>query len=297
MNQRVVIGGASGLIGEALVDSLRADGIDVTRLVRHEPAGPDEVRWLDGDELDPQVLAGAVAVVGLNGSSIGKFPWTHKYKETLRTSRLEPTQQLAAAVRRLGKTAPLFVSASAVGYYGLKSDEPLDEQAPAGSSFLAQLCAEWEAAALSAGEDARVALLRTAPVVHEDGVLSPMILLTKFGVSGPIAGGEQKWPWIALEDEVRAIRHIIDKQLTGPFNLTGPRIATANQLGRALAREYRRPFAIPAPEWGMKLVLGDDATESLLTTDVEVLPTALLASGFEFRYPTVQDAVVAGIGK
>ncbi|MBU4465886.1 MAG: TIGR01777 family oxidoreductase [Actinobacteria bacterium] len=293
---RVVIAGASGLIGRALIDSLRADGIAVTTLVRHAPEAPGQVEWLADDRpLDPAVLAGARAVVGLNGASIGRFPWTKRYKNTLLWSRITPTRTLATAINALGADAPAFVSASAVGYYGSVPGATLTEASPRGDSFLADLCGEWENAALAAGPAARVALLRTAPIVHPQGVLKPLMLLTKLGVSGPLGRGTQMWPWISLDDEVRAIRHIIDADVAGPVNLTGPEPASANDLGFALAQRMNRPFLVRAPVWGMKLALGTDATEALITCDAVVLPEVLTGSGFEFRHPTVVDAVAAAL--
>ena len=138
-------------------------------------------------------------------------------------------------------------------------------------------------------------MLRTAPVVHADGVLKPLILLTRLGVSGPIGRGTQVWPWISLDDEVRAIRHVIDGDLDGPVNLTGPERATANDLGFALARRMNRPFLVRAPAWGLRLVLGKDATEALLTSDMDVVPERLAASGFTFTHPTVEVAVAAAV--
>lgn len=294
--RRVVVGGASGLIGRALVGSLRADGVEVTTLVRRAPQRAGEVEWLTGAEaLDPDVLAGADAVVGLNGASIGRFPWTPRYRSTLLWSRITPTRALARAVRALGADAPAFVSASAVGWYGSAPGRTLTEDDPRGDSFLADLCGEWEAAAQAAGDRARVATLRTAPIVHRDGVLKPLLTLTKLGVSGPIGRGTQVWPWISLDDEVRAIRHVIDAGLTGPVNLTGPTRATANDLGFALAVRMNRPFVVRAPAWGLRLALGADATDALLTSDAHVVPAALEASGFSFRHPTVADAVAAAV--
>ncbi len=293
---RVVVAGASGLIGGALVRSLRADGVPVTRLVRREATAPDEVTWdPQRTPLDPGVLAGARAVVGLNGASIGRFPWTRRYKHELVWSRLAPTQTLAAAVRSLGADAPAFVSSSAVGYYPSVHGLRLTEESRRGDGFLADLCGEWEAAARRAGPDARVAFLRTAPVVHAEGVLKPLLVLTRLGVSGPIGRGTQVWPWISLDDEVRAIRHVIDGDLDGPVNLTGPQRATANDLGFALAMRMNRPFLVRAPEFALKLVLGKDATESLLTVDSDVVPERLEASGFTFTHPTVKDAVAAAV--
>lgn len=294
--RRVVVAGASGLIGSALVESLRADGIRVTTLVRRPARSADEVEWLtDSSPLDPAVLAGADAVVGLNGATIGRFPWTKKYKNTLLWSRVTPTRALARAVRELGADAPTFVSASAVGFYGSAPGAVLTEDSPRGGTFLADVCVEWETAALSAGDQARVALLRTAPIVHPQGVLKPLMLLTRFGVSGPIGRGTQKWPWISLDDEVRAIRHVIDSDVAGPVNLVGPTPASANDLGFALARRMNRPFVLRAPVWAIKLVLGADATEALLTTDAAVLPSVLERSGFAFTHTTVEQAVDAAV--
>ena len=294
--RRVVVAGASGLIGRALVESLRADGIEVTTLVRRPAEAPGEVEWLtDARPLDPDVLAGATAVVGLNGASIGRFPWTNAYKSTLLWSRITPTRALARAVRELGADAPAFVSASAVGYYGSAPGEVLDERSPRGETFLADLCGEWEAAALGAGDEARVALLRTAPIVHADGVLKPLLLLTRLGLSGPIGRGTQAWPWISLEDEVRAIRHVIDEGLSGPVNLVGPTRATANDLGFALAMRMQKPFLLRAPEWGIRLVLGGDATEAILTSDAHVVPAVLEETGFRFGHTTVEEAVAATV--
>jgi uncharacterized protein (TIGR01777 family) len=294
--RRVVAHGASGLVGSALVESLRADGIAVTRLVRRPAQTADEVEWLtDGSPLDPAVIEGANAVVGLNGASIGRFPWTRHYKNTLLWSRITPTRALARALRELGAGAPAFVSASAVGYYGSAPGAVLDESSPRGETFLADLCGEWEAAAFAAGDHARVAVLRTAPIVHPEGVLKPLVLLTRFGVGGPIGRGTQKWPWISLEDEVRAIRHVIDSDIVGPVNLVGPAIASANDLGFALAVRMNRPFLVRAPEWALKLVLGVDATEGLLTTDAAVRPRVLVESGFSFTHTTVEQAVDAAV--
>ncbi len=294
---RIVIAGASGLIGRALTRSLRDDGVPVTHLVRRAPQEADEVFWdPQRERLDPELLAGARAVVGLNGASIGRFPWTTRYRHELLWSRIAPTQALASAVRALGDDAPAFVSASAVGYYGSAPGVRLDESAPRGETFLADLVGEWENAAAAAGARAKVAFLRTAPIVHREGVLKPLLLLTRAGVSGPIGRGTQVWPWISLDDEVRAIRQVIDAGLSGPVNLTGPTRATANDLGFALAQRMNKPFLLRAPVWGLRLVLGRDAVDGLLASDADVVPDALARSGFTFRHATVDEAVAAAVG-
>lgn len=291
----IVISGSSGLVGGALVRSLRADGFDVVRLVRHEPRASDEVRWDPERGLDSALLAGASAVVNLNGASIGRLPWTRSYRQQLIDSRITSTRTLATAISELGEAAPHFVSASAVGFYGDRPAERLTETDVPGGTFLAQLSVDWEAAALEAGPAARVALLRTAPILHPQGVLKPLLLLTRLGVSGPLGGGRQIWPWISLPDEVRAIRHVIDKGLTGPVNLTGPEAASANDIGRAIAAELRRPYLVPAPKWALRFALGRDAADSLLLSDARVVPDSLLSSGFEFEHPTVAKAVSAAL--
>ncbi|MGJ0388331.1 TIGR01777 family oxidoreductase [Microbacterium sp. CGR1] len=296
MAQRIVISGASGLIGTALASSLRADGVEVTTLVRRTPRVPSEVEWSPGErELDPDVLAGADAVVSLSGASVGRLPWTRRYRRELVESRLTTTRTLATAVRTLRDDAPAFISASAVGYYGSAPGETLTEESLAGDTFLAQLCVRWEQEAQRAGEQTRVALLRTAPIIHREGVLKPMIQLTRFGLAGPLGPGTQIWPWISLDDEVRGIRHVIDARLEGPVNFTGPTRASANDIGRALAKRMRRPFWIPAPGFALRLALSRSAADSLLLSDADVRPTALERSGFEFTHTTAQQAVDAAI--
>ncbi|MCZ4300919.1 TIGR01777 family oxidoreductase [Microbacterium oxydans] len=295
MARRIVVSGASGLIGSALVSSLRADGIDVTVLVRRAPHGAGEAQWAPGERpLDPDVLAGAEAVVALGGASVGRLPWTRRYRAELVDSRLQTTRTMTTALRALRSDAPALVSASAVGYYGSAPGEVLTEESAAGETFLADLTVRWEAEARRAEDHTRVALLRTAPVIHRRGVLKPLIQLTRFGVSGPLGRGTQVWPWISLDDEVRGIRHVLDTKIAGPVNLTGPTPASANDIGRELAARMHRPFWLPAPAWALRLALGD-AAESLLLPDADVRPRVLERGGFEFAHPTVAQAVAAAL--
>jgi uncharacterized protein (TIGR01777 family) len=295
-DSRIVISGASGLIGEALTRSLRSDGIRVVHLVRRPARDGDEIEWLTGGTLDPAVLAAASAVVNLNGASIGRLPWGPRYRQTLLESRVQPTRALADALMQLGSDAPALLSASAVGYYGDRPGTRLDETAPAGDTFLADVCVKWEREAMRVAAATRVALLRTAPILHPDAVLKPMITLTRLGLGGPLGSGRQVWPWISLDDEVRAIRYVIDSDLHGPVNLAGPHRATAAGIGRALASRMRRPYLIPAPAWALRLGLGRAAADSLLLADADVVPDALTAAGFEFRHPTAPDAIAAALG-
>ncbi|PKI92986.1 TIGR01777 family protein [Actinomycetales bacterium SN12] len=295
-DSRIVVSGASGLIGRALTRSLRADGIRVVHLVRRPARSSDEVEWLTGRRLDPDVLAGAAAVVNLNGASIGRLPWGPRYRGILRESRLRPTSVLADALLALKTDAPALLSASAVGYYGDQPGTRLDETGAPGETFLAGICVEWEREAMRAAPATRVALLRTAPILHPDAVLKPMIALTRLGLGGPLGSGRQVWPWISLHDEVRAIRHVIDSDIHGPVNLTGPHRATAGGIGRALASRMHRPYLVPAPAWALRLGLGRAAADSLLLADADVAPAALTRSGFDFRHPTASEALAAALG-
>ena len=295
MTRRIVISGASGLIGAALASSLGADGIEVTTLVRRPPRLDTEVQWQPGESpLDPDSLAGAEVVIALGGASVGRLPWTRGYRRELVDSRLQATRTITTALRALRTDAPALVSASAVGYYGSAPGEVLTEDSAAGQTFLADLTVRWEAEARRAEDHTRVALLRTAPVIHRRGVLKPLITLTRLGVSGPLGRGTQIWPWISLDDEVRAIRHILDGSVSGPVNLTGPTPASANDIGRALATRMHRPFWLPAPAWALRLALGD-AAESLLLPDADVRPQVLERSGFVFTHRTATEAVAAAL--
>lgn len=288
----IIISGASGLIGTALRTSLETDDIHVTTLVRRPPRNNNEITWDPGHSpLDPDALAGADAVVNLNGASIGKLPWTAKYRETLRTSRLDPTRTLATALRQLGPDAPMLVSASATGIYGNRPGETLTETSPPGDGFLARLCTDWESEALTAGPDVKVALLRTASLLHPEAVLKPLIPLTRLGISGPLGGGRQIWPWFSLEDEVRAIRHIIDNHITGPVNLTGPTPASAQAIGHHLATRLHRPYLLPAPKWALRLAIGREAATSLLLADATIIPEVLTRTGFQFTAQTARQAI------
>ena len=229
-----------------------------------------------------------------SGASVGRLPWTRGYRRQLVESRLDATNTLTTALRALRTDAPAFLSASAVGYYGSAPGEVLTEHSGPGSTFLADLTVRWETAARRAEDHTRVALLRTAPVIHPQGVLRPMITLTKLGVAGPLGPGTQIWPWISLEDEVRGIRHVLDEKLAGPVNLAGPTRASANDIGRALAQRMYRPFWLPAPQWALRLGLGD-AAESLLLPDADVRSEVLEQSGFRFSHRTAAEAVAAAV--
>lgn len=292
---KIVIGGASGLIGSALVKALRDRGDNVLRLVRREPRFPDEIRWEPSvEKLDLEAVRGADAIISLGGASVGKLPWTPSYRGILWASRIDTASTIVRALRALadaGEDVPMFISASASGYYGSQPGESLSEDSPPGTTFLARLCQAWEKTALRSADTTQTALIRTSPILHPDGVLKPMIRLTKLGLGGPLGSGEQIWPWISLDDEVRGIIHVLDKQLSGPINFTGPTSASMARIGRALAEELNKPFLVPAPEWPMKAILSPDAVESLLTADADITPDRLLESGFVFQHAAPEDAI------
>ncbi|MEW2388260.1 TIGR01777 family oxidoreductase [Streptomyces venezuelae] len=294
---RVAVAGASGLIGTALTRSLAADGHEVVRLVRRAPRGGDEVRW-DPKEgyVDAAGLAGCTAVVNLAGAGIGDHRWTDAYKRELRDSRVLGTRALAAAVASLDEPPRVFVNSSAIGYYGDTGLRAVDESAPAGHGFLPELCVEWEdsvAAARDAG--IRTVLARNGLVIgREGGAWGRMFPLFKAGLGGRLGNGRQYWSYIALHDEVAALRHLIATEtLSGPFNLTAPDPLTNREITAAMGRVLRRPALLPAPAPALRLVLGEMAGDVLGSQ--RVLPTRLLDSGFSFTYPGIDEAIRAAL--
>lgn len=292
--KRVVIAGASGLIGSALTDVLRARGDQVVRLVRARP-GPGDVLWDPASRtLDPAVLDGATAVVNFSGASIGRLPWTPGYKREILDSRVSATSALVTAIRAVDAPPEVFLSASAAGYYGSRPGETLTESSSRGTGFLSDVTAEWERTAFRADDITRVVVARSGIVVATNGVLKPLLLLTRAGLSGPLGGGRQLWPWVSLVDEVRALVHLLDGTLAGPVNITGPLAASAGDLMRHLARRLHRPYWLPAPAFAVTALLGD-AARDLLLVDQHPQPARLLADGFEFTHSTVEQAVDAAL--
>lgn len=293
---QIVIGGASGLIGSALTQRLVARGDTVIRLVRREPAGPDEVRWApELGALDPEVLRGADAVVNLSGATLARLPWTRGYRREILRSRLAATETIVAALEVLaasGAKLPALISGSATGVYGNRPGEALTETSKPGTGFLAEVVQAWEAAARRAPAGTRVVLARTGLVIARGGALTPLRLLTQLCLAGPISGGKQHWAWIALEDEVGAILHLIDHDIAGPVNLVGPAPATAGAVVRALAAQLRRPYWLPIPLAGLM----GEAGRELLGADQAVLPEVLTASGYGFAHSSIHSALAAVLG-
>ena len=290
---QLLLAGASGLIGSALARSLRQDGHDVITLVRRSPSNASELEWDPGaGRLDTAALESIDSVVCLSGAGVGDHRWTPRYKKALLDSRIQPVSLLAESIRAAAHPPATFVVASAVGYYGDTGDRVVDESSPSGAGFLARLCRQWEAAATPATEaGVRVANLRTGLVLSSaGGLLARLRPLFRLGIGGRLGDGRQYLSWIALLDEIAAIRFVIgNPALSGPVNLTGPQPVTNAEFTTTLARVMHRPALLPAPAPALRLVLGEFAQDIL--TGQRAMPRALQAAGFEFRYPNVQAAL------
>jgi len=293
---RVLVSGASGLIGSALVARLRAEGHEVVRLVRREPAAPDEMNWApSAHTMDFRVMERVDAVVNLSGASVGRLPWTPAYRRTLVASRVDPTRTLAEAMGMVRTPPRVLLNASATGVYGDRPGERITEQSAPGTGFFPDLVERWEAATRLAPARTRVVLLRSGVVVAPSGGgVGPLRLLAEAGLGGRIGTGGQYQPWISLEDEVRAIVHLLGSSLSGPVNLVGPTPATSDRLTRGLARGLHRPYLTRTPEWAVR-ALGE-AGRSLLLDSARVLPERLAADGFAWQHATVEEALEAARG-
>lgn len=301
--KRVVITGASGLIGSALVDMLRKRGDDVVALTRG--SGPASWDPQTGD-LDLELIEGVDAVVNLSGASIGPkslfqaptMRWTAGRKEEILNSRVQSTSVLASAIAATDDKPGVFVSGSAIGFYGNTGDEAVDESAPRGDDFLADVVVAWEAAALPASEaGVRTPLARTGIVLARDGgALAPLLPLYKAGLAGPIGSGEQWWSWITLRDEVRAIEFLIDGDLDGPVNLTAPGPVTQRAFATEVGTVLKRPTVVPAPAFALDLVLGKGLAEAIGYGSARVLPTRLDEAGFAFTSPSLDVGLAEVLG-
>ncbi|MEU9008382.1 TIGR01777 family oxidoreductase [Streptomyces sp. NPDC048479] len=294
---RIAVTGSTGLIGTALVRSLRTDGHEVVRLVRRPARAGDEVEWDPHRQyVDVAGLVGCEGVVNLAGAGVGARRWTDAYRKEIRDSRVLGTAAIAEAVAGLDVPPRVLVCGSAIGYYGDTGERAVDEGAPPGDGFLAKMCVEWEEAAAPAEEaGVRTAFARTGLVVaRKGGAWGRMFPLFKAGLGGRLGNGRQYWSFIALHDEVAALRHILDTEsLSGPVNLTAPDPVTNREVTAAMGRALHRPtaFAVPAP--ALRIALGELAGDIL--SSQRVLPARLLESGFSFAFPGVDDAVGAAL--
>ncbi|WP_286217574.1 TIGR01777 family oxidoreductase [Paraoerskovia sediminicola] len=287
----VVVAGSHGLLGNALLEALRARGDRVRRLVRRQPQTDSERQWdpASGD-LDPRHLDGAHAVVNLGGAGVGDHLWTAGYKRTVLESRTGPTSLIAETLNSMSEPPPVWLQASAVGYYGDRGDTVLTEDAGPGDGFLAGVCERWEAATSPAEQKVRVVNLRTGIVLSpEGGALARLLPLVRLGVAGPLGDGRQFWPWITLADVVDAMLHLLDSDVSGPVNMTAPEPVRNRELTSALAEGFHRPAVLPVPELALRVALGEFG--GTLTDSQRAVPRALLADGFTFTHPSVSDAV------
>jgi uncharacterized protein (TIGR01777 family) len=297
----VAVSGASGLIGAALIASLEADGHRAIPLVRRAPRpGEDALRW------DP--ASGAImpagpsvgdAIVHLAGESLMGLRWTAEKKRRIRESRTIATRLLVQTLTRLAKPPAVLVCASGVGYYGSRGDEVLSEESRPGTGFLAELAREWEAATATAiAQGIRVVNLRLGVVLSANGgALAKMLTPFRLGLGGVIGDGAQWMSWIALDDVIGAIRHALTTDaLRGPLNVVAPAPVTNAEFTRTLGRALGRPTLVPLPAFAARLALGEMADEMLLTSQ-RAVPARLQASGYRFRYPTLEDALRAVLGR
>lgn len=296
----VAVTGATGFIGTALVRSLEADGHRVRRVTRRADAAPGAVRWdPERGELDAAGLAGIDAAVHLAGEGIASRRWNAEHRRRVLDSRVKGTTLLAETLAGLDPRPRVLVSGSAIGFYGDRGEEALTEDSPPGDGFLPDVVTRWELAARPA-EDAgiRVARIRTGLVMGaKGGSLGPMLPLFRLGLGGRLGPGTQWWSWISLTDEVAAIRFLLDADVSGPVNLTGPDPVRNAEFTRVLAKVLRRPAVVPVPRFGPALVLGREAAAEMVFASQRVLPRVLEGAGFRFAHPTLEAALRAELGR
>ena len=286
--QRIAVTGASGLIGSALVGYLKSQGHTVQRLVRRPAVSAEEITWdPTAGTVDMEALAGVDAVIHLAGAGVSDKRWTKKYKSEILNSRLLGTTTIAKAVAIV--KPQVFISASAIGWYGESGNRAVVESDRVGDDFLAAVCREWESAADLAG-DVRTVKLRTGLVLDPTGgALGKMLPIFRFGLGGKLSNGKQWWSWITLHDQIRAIAFLLENKVSGPVNLTSPNPVTNSEFTAGLARAMHRPALVPVPALALKIVLGGFSSEVLGSK--KVMPQALTEAGFTFDYPHISSAL------
>ena len=286
--QRIAVTGASGLIGTALVGYLKSQGHTVQRLVRRTAVSSEEITWDPiAGTVDMDALAGVDAVIHLAGAGVSDKRWTKKYKSEILNSRLLGTTTIAKAVAIV--KPQVFISASAIGWYGESGNRAVVESDRVGDDFLAAVCREWESAADLAG-DVRTVKLRTGLVLDPTGgALGKMLPIFRFGLGGKLSNGKQWWSWITLHDQIRAIVFLLENKVSGPVNLTSPNPVTNSEFTAGLARAMHRPALFPVPALALKIVLGGFSAEVLGSK--KVMPQALTEAGFAFDYPHISSAL------
>jgi uncharacterized protein len=288
--KRIAVTGSSGLIGSALVGHLKEQGYEVQRLVRRKANTSEEISWDPAaGTVDLDALEGVYGVIHLAGAGVGDKRWTKSYRATILNSRLLGTTAIAHAVEKVKPS--VFISASAIGYYGETGNRAVTETDRVGDDFLATVCREWEAAADLAGS-VRTVKIRTGLVLDPvGGALGRMLPLFRLGVGGKLGSGKQWWSWITLHDEINAITHLLNSSISGPVNLTSPFPVTNQEFTGTLARSLHRPALFPVPGFALKVALGGFSTEILGSK--KVLPSVLSEDGFAFDYPHLTGALAA----
>jgi uncharacterized protein len=289
----ILVSGASGLIGSALVSELEGLGHRVLRLVRREPRGANELRWNPSAHLfDERQLATVDVIVNLAGETIAQR-WTTASRRRIRDSRVAGTDAIVTAIGKTPKRPVTLINASAIGFFGNRGDDPLDEKDAAGRGFLAEICRQWESAAMAATRyGARVVTMRTGVVLSpKGGALAAMLMPFRLGVGGRLGNGRQWTSWIALDDLVRGIVWLIEHpEITGPVNMTAPNPVTNSEFTRALGKALHRPAVFAVPKVVLRAVLGEMAEETLFASQ-RAVPRVLLGSGFVFESPTIDEAL------
>jgi uncharacterized protein len=302
---RIVIAGGSGFLGRPLAAALAADGHDVVTLTRGDGPRRGQTRsravpWTPGGDTGPWAaeIDGAGAVVNLAGESIAGRRWSAGHKQRIRDSRVHATRSLVSAIQAAEAPPPVFLSGSAVGYYGPRGDEVIAEDTPPGSDFLAGVCVQWEAEAmLAAGDRTRVVCIRTGIVLEKDGGALPQMLPPfRFGVGGPVGSGRQYWPWIHRADWIALMQWTIrTPAAAGALNATAPNPVTSAEFARALGGAMHRPAIMPAPGFALRVMLGEMA-DALLLSGQRAVPAQAERLGFDFRYTKVEQALGALFG-
>ncbi|WP_347244757.1 TIGR01777 family oxidoreductase [Thermogutta sp.] len=295
---RILLSGCSGLIGRAVVRELRSRGHDLVVLVRRPPAGESEVYWDARTRIDNvSQLEGIDAAIHLAGRSVA-CRWNAAVKEEIRSSRLASTRLLVNALAGLQKKPHTFLCASAIGFYGDRGEEPLTEQSPPGSGFLAQTCLEWETAAQEAqAHGIRTVCLRFGQVLSpEGGALQRLLPIFKWGLGGPIGTGRMWWSWILLEDAIEAILFLLEREdCAGAFNIVSPNPVRNREFAHTLGRVLRRPAIFPVPAMFLRALFGEMAREVLLAS-ARVFPERLKEAGFQWRFSDLREALRHAVG-
>jgi uncharacterized protein len=301
MADRVILGGASGMLGTALSHALTPD-FETLQLVRRQPESHKEIVWRPESTPafeKPEVLEGLSAAIHLAGANLAGKRWTAAYKRELVESRVITTRALSQALASLRQPPKMLIVASGAGIYGDRGEEVLDESSAPGKGFLADLCRAWEDAAAPAKQAGiRVVHLRSGVVIGPDGgALAQMLPIFRLGLGGPFGSGRQWMSWIALADWVAAVRFLLsDDSLSGPVNLVAPGAVTSASFAHALGQAIHRPAILPAPAFALHLALGEMADEALLASQ-HAVPKRLLDAGFEFRYPYIKEALLEALHK